>query len=259
MKESPISIRGVWSVWQRHALVYLKTWLVNCLPPLTEPRIYLFSFGLGLSPIIRDLHYHGQPVSYLQFIAPGMIALGLSFQSFFEGAYGTYIRIRYQRTWQAMLTAPLTFNDVFFGDWLWAATKGVIAGVLTGLVAYFWGVFPGTMLIASLPAIILGSLLFGAMGILTAGTVKTVDQINVPVFLVMIPMTMLAGIYFPRENLPAKISLLSSFSPLSPLVDLLRTHLAQTLNSPLLFLQLLGWTVLFAILARREIYKKIFG
>jgi lipooligosaccharide transport system permease protein len=91
MKYESISLWGVYSVWRRHAKVYQTTWLVNCLPPLSEPIIYLVAFGYGLTPLVGDITYAGQTVPYLNFIAPAMIGVGVLFQSFFEGAYGTLI------------------------------------------------------------------------------------------------------------------------------------------------------------------------
>ncbi|HBW90297.1 MAG TPA: ABC transporter, partial [Cyanobacteria bacterium UBA11149] len=101
MKSISINPWSVYSVWHRHARVYQKTWLVNSLPPLSEPIIYLVAFGYGLTPLVGDVDYNGQTVSYLKFIAPGMMGIGLLFQSFFEGSFGSFIRLSYQKTWQA--------------------------------------------------------------------------------------------------------------------------------------------------------------
>ena len=131
-----------------------------------------------------------------------MIGVGVLFQAFFEGAYGSFIRLNFQRTWNALLTAPLSFSEVFIGDWLWAATRGMIAGLITGVVTVLVGLYSWSGLLLSLPVMLLSSLLFGAMGLLTSGIVRTVDQINVPIFLLLVPMFVLCGTYFPRENLP---------------------------------------------------------
>ncbi len=105
---------GIYSVWWRHFQVYRSTWLVSMLPPLSEPLVYLLAFGYGLTPLVGEVEYLDQSISYARFIAPGMIAVGVLFQSFFEGAYGSFIRLNFQKTWQALLTAPLSFTD-FWG------------------------------------------------------------------------------------------------------------------------------------------------
>lgn len=255
---STITLWGVYSVWRRHAKVYQKTWLVNCLPPMLEPLIYLLGLGYGLTPLVGEVTYAGKTVSYLQFIAPGMIGIGVLSQSYFEGAYGTFIRLNYQKTWQALLTAPLTFTEVFLGDWIWAATRGLIAAIATGIVEIFLGLYSVGNLLISFPIICLGCLLFAAMGVLTAGVVRTIDQMNVPVFLLLVPMFTLCGTYFPRDTLPPLLGNVVSFLPLSPLVDLLRWPLGmqQFWLLPLMWMLLL--TGGFAWLAWKKIYPQLF-
>lgn len=258
MKSISVSAWGVYSVWHRHAKVYQKTWLVNSLPPLSEPLIYLVAFGYGLTPLVGDVSYQGQNISYLQFIAPGMMAIGVLFQSFFEGSFGSFLRLSYQKTWQALLTAPLSFTEVFLGDWLWAATKGAMAGLLTGIVATIWGLYSFSNLLLSVPLILFGSLLFAVLGLFTAGTVRTIDQINVPIFLFVVPMFTLCGTYFPRDTLPPVLGYLASFLPLSSLVDLLRWPLGLPNFWLLELVWLLLWIGVFSVLAWRQIYPKLF-
>ncbi|MDY6803014.1 MAG: ABC transporter permease [Cyanobacteriota bacterium] len=258
MKLDSITLWGVYSVWRRHAQVYKKTWLVNSLPPLSEPIIYLLAFGYGLSPLVGEVTYAGREISYLEFLAPGMVAVAVLFQSFVEGAYGTFLRLNYQRTWQALLTAPLTFTEVFLGDWFWAATKGVLAATITGLVAIIWGLFSGWEFLLSFPLVILGSLLFGAVGLLSAGLARTIDQMNVPLFLVLIPMFTLGGTYFPRDVLPPVLEKIAGVLPLAPLVDLLRWHLALPRGWIFSAILLLLWTTVCAVLAWRQIYPKLY-
>ena len=257
-----LSLWGIYSVWLRHARLYRRTWLINCLPPISEPVVYLLSFGFGVGPLIKTVNYRGQPVDYLTFIAPGMIAVGVLFQGFLEGAYGTFIRIRFERSWQAQLTTPLTLPEIFVGDWIWGASKGSIAGVFTGVIAVLWGIYPLQGLLQSLPLIFFGGLLFAALGMAAAGFAKTVDQINVPTFLAVVPMFAICGTYFPRDVLPAGVRTVADMLPLSLLVDLLRAPVISTAaftltQSLALILGLLAWTVLFASFAWRKNRRRV--
>ncbi len=254
-----VSPWGVYSVWRRHARVYQNTWLVNFLPPVLEPVIYLISFGYGFTPMVGELTYRGQTVTYLVFIGPAMIGLGLLFQAFFEGAYGCFLRLNFQRTWHGLLTAPLSFSEVFLGEWLWAATRGTIAGLLIGIVIVGIGLYPWYALVVSLPLIFLGGLLFGGMGLLAAGIVQTIDQINVPVFLLIVPMFTLCGTYFPIDNLPPLLRSLATVLPLSPMVSLLRWPLGLPPSWPLQLVWLVGLMMLMGYLAWRQIHRKLFG
>jgi lipooligosaccharide transport system permease protein len=130
----------------------------------------------------------------------------------------------------------------------------MIAGTLTGLIAVIWGLYSGWNLLLSLPIMLLGSLLFGAMGLFTAGSVRQIDQINIPIFLFIIPMFTLCGTYFPRSTLPSLLGHVASVLPLASLVDLLRWNLGLPSLWWLNLLWLAGLMMVFAILAARRIY-----
>ena len=253
-----VSLWGVYSVWRRHVDVYRVTWLSNLLPPMSEPVLYLFAFGAGLGPMIQNFDYLGQTVSYPQYLGPGMMAVAVLFQSFFEGAYSSYIRLTFQKTWHALLTTPLSYTDVFLGDWLWAATKGTLGGLITGLIVVLFGLYPWYALPLSIPILILGSLLFGACGLVSAGLVKTLDQVNLPTFLFILPMFTLSGTYFPRGNLPGASRWLAEALPLSPIVDFLRWPLGLPEYWPWQLLWLVSMVMLAAYWGWSAIRKKIF-
>lgn len=249
---------GVFSVWRRHAIIYSRTWLINFLPPVTEPVFYLLSFGFGLAPMVGEFTVGDTKMSYLRFIGPAMIAVGVCFQGFFESAYGSFIRLRFQRTWHGLLTGPLGFREIFLGDWAWATTKGTIAGLVTGIVVLLLGQISLQGFLFTIPIIFLGSMVFGSMGMLTAGFVKQIDQINVPVFLFMIPMFTFSGTFFPRDNMPAAISFVASLLPLSQLVDLMRLPIIYDPTWPLDLIGLLLWMTIPMFFAYRIIYRQVF-
>lgn len=255
---SAISPWGVYSVWHHNAQIYRRTLLINCIPPMTEPLLYLISFGYGLSPLIASFMYLGKPVTYMQFIAPGMVAIGVLLQAFFDGAYGVFIRIRYERRWSNMLTAPLTFDDIFLGDLFWAATKGLIAGILTSFVGIALGAYTFMELFVSLPLLVVGSILFGAVGMVSASVVTKIDQLNVPVFLVTLPMFACCGTYFPRDGLPATMRVISELLPMSWLCDLLRWRLALPPHALLQALALPLLAILLALAAHKMLFRRMF-
>ncbi len=244
---------GMFTVWRRHLRAYAKTWLVNCLPPLCEPIVYLFAFGVGLSPAVRELQYHGVRLDYPTFLAPAMVALAVVMQSYFEGAYLTYVRTRFERSWQAMLSGPLAFEDIFFGELAWGATRGLIGATATAAVGVAWGIYPWTAFILSLPVITVASLLFAACGMLTAGVIRSIDQVNVPTFIAIIPMVVIGGTYFPRDGLPASVQAVISVLPYSACVDLLRWHLAPPPHPWFLVIWLVVWMSVAAALAYRSL------
>ena len=110
----------VWKVWRRNADVFVKTIGVNFLPSLLEPIFYLLAFGFGLGGFIPEIN--GQP--YLNFIAPALVAISLMNGSFFECTYGSFVRMYYQKTFDAIVATPVSVEEVVAGELLWGATRG---------------------------------------------------------------------------------------------------------------------------------------
>lgn len=258
MTSISVSFWGIYSVWWRHFQAYRKTWLLNFIPPISEPVFYLAGFSYGLSPLIGDMTYLGEPIAYPNFITSGIMAIGLLNQAFFEGAFSSFNRLNFQKTWHALLAAPLSFTDVFLGELLWSATRGLIAGISTGIVAIVLGIYDWTHLILSLPILLLGSLLFGGFGLWIAGCMEKIDHINVPFFLFIIPMTLLSGSYFPRDVLPETLLFVVNALPLSVLIDLLRWPLGLPSGWLFSLLWLIVLTGLIIRLAAWQIYPRLF-
>ena len=94
-------------VWQRNLAVYRTSWKINFLPPFLEPLFYLIAFGVGFSGLIGNIRYGTTQVSYVSFIAPALVAINIMNNSFFESTYGSFVRMYYQKTFEAMMATPL--------------------------------------------------------------------------------------------------------------------------------------------------------
>ncbi len=249
---------GIYTVWHRNYRLFIKTFWINCVAPMSEPLIYLLGFGYGLLPLVGAVTYRGYSVDYLEFLAPGMIAVGVLFQSFYEASYGSYLRYSYQKTWHVILAGPVTFRDIFIGEWLWAATRGIVSGVITAFIASLLGAYHAPDLLISLPVIVTGSLVFSSLGLCTAGIVRKVDQINVPIFVLIVPMFVLSGTYFPMEGLPGALKVLVAVMPLAAFVDLLRWPIAVPQDWFVLGIWLVLWAALLALAGYRIFYRRMF-
>ncbi|MBM3287090.1 MAG: ABC transporter permease [Candidatus Eisenbacteria bacterium] len=209
-------------VWRRDLDVYLTTWKTNFLPPLLEPVFYVLAFGLGLGSLIGDLEYQGQRVSYLNFMAPGVVAVAIMFWSFFENTYASFVRMYYQKTFDAIIATPLLVEDVIVGEILWGTTKSILAsvimlGVLTGfgLVHYPTGLWV-------VPLAVLGGLTFACLGLIATALVPNIDSFNFPIFLLIFPMFMFSGTFFPIDILPGWARLVAWVLPLTHVSFLVR-------------------------------------
>ena len=209
-------------VWERNLAVYRKNWKISFLPPLLEPLFYLLAFGVGLAALVGDLEYRGASVSYVAFIAPALLAVNIMYNAFFETTYSSFVRMYYQKTFDAMMATPLTIDEVITGEIVWGATKSVMATLIMQTVISLFGLidYPGGLLI--LPLAFLGGLAFGAIGMYFTSLVPHIDLFNLPIFLFITPMFLFGGTFFPLETLPAWAQNLSLVFPLTHLVILTR-------------------------------------
>ncbi|MSU44071.1 MAG: ABC transporter permease, partial [Pedosphaera sp.] len=216
-----ISLRAL-QVWRRNAEVLLTTWHINLLPPLLEPVFYVSAFGYGLGALVQQVHWQGKPLSYLQFMAPGIIAVAVMFWAFFENTYSSFVRMYYQRTFDAMIATPLLVEDVIAGEWLWGATKSFFAGtVMLGMLSLFglvaWPAGLWVPLIA-----LLGGFVFAAVGLIVTALSPQIDMFNLPVFLLIFPMFLFSGTFFPLEQLPSWAQQAALALPLTHVCSLVR-------------------------------------
>lgn len=211
-----------WAVWRRNLLVYRRIWAVNFLPPLLEPLFYLFAFGLGFAGLVTDVSWHGRPMGFIQFFAPALVASTAMWQAFMETTYNAFVRMFYQKTYDAMLATPLSLEEIIVAEIVWGATRSVIAAVLMLAVVAAMGYAPSPQALAAIPIALLGGLAFGAMGMAATAVTPSIDMFNIPVFLVVTPMFLFSGTFFPVEALPAWAAGLARFMPLYHLAELTR-------------------------------------
>jgi lipooligosaccharide transport system permease protein len=209
-------------VWQRNLIVYKKTWKINFLPPLLEPLFYLVAFGVGLSTFINTVNYRGMDLPYISFITPSLLAINIMYSAFFENTYASFVRMYYQKTFDAMMATPLSVEEVITGEILWGATKSLIATVLMLAVVSMFGLVQYPEALIVLPLSFLGGMAFGSVGMFFTGIVRSIELFNLPVFLFITPMFLFSGTFFPVANLPAWAAKLALIFPLTHLVQLTR-------------------------------------
>jgi lipooligosaccharide transport system permease protein len=209
-------------VWQRNLVVYRKTWMINFLTPLLEPLFYLRAFGYGMGPLIGKVSFEGKELSYVSFITPSLLAIAMMYNAFFENTYASFVRMYYQKTFDAMMATPLSLDEVITGEIVWGATKSVIAATIMLAVVSAFGLvhYPHALLI--LPVSFLAGIAFGAIGMFFTGVVPSIETFNLPIFLFVTPMFLFSGTFFPVSGLPGWAQDLALIFPLTHLVNATR-------------------------------------
>lgn len=212
-------------VWIRYFDVFRKGLVYGLVTTFTEPLLYLFAFGYGLGGMVGEVHALGREVSYRDFIFAGIVTQTMLFQGFFEGAYGGFIRMYYQRVFQAIATTPITLSEVLWAELLWDASKATFAAVAVLLLGVAIGAFSPLGAVVALPLSFFGALIFAAMGVLVAALSRNIEEISYPQYLLVFPMFLFCGVFFPVEQLPLWLQWVAWVLPLTSLVSMARTLL----------------------------------
>jgi len=210
-------------VWRRNWDVYLQTWRINFLPPILEPVRYLLAFGAGLGALVGNVRYEGAEIGYTAFIAPGLIAVSAMNNAFFENTYSSFVRMYYQKTYDALMATPLVLEEVVLGEVLWGATASLLASAVMLAVVAAFGVLAGPSALAILPLAALGGLVFGATAMCFTAIVPRIEVFNLPVFLFVTPMFLFGGTFFPLDALPGWAHVVALALPLTHLARLIRS------------------------------------
>jgi lipooligosaccharide transport system permease protein len=236
-----LQIKRAFRVWQRHAKVYTKLYLSSIALNFVEPVLYLAALGLGVGAYVKEIN----GVPYVNFIAPGIIASSAMFAATYECSYGTYVRMTYQKTFDAILATPVNVNDLIAGEMLWGATKSVVYGTIIMIVIAIFGLVASPLLLLAIPLLFLAGLIFAEISLIFTAVVPGIDSFNYFYTLFMTPMFLFSGIFFPIENLPAIVGKIAFFTPLYHLVNICR---AFSGGKPAVALWDVAWVVAVMIL-----------
>jgi lipooligosaccharide transport system permease protein len=209
----------VWKVWHRNFDVFLKTLKVNFLPSLLEPILYLLAFGFGLGGFIPSI----QGQSYIAFIAPALVAISVMNGSFFECTFASFVRMYFQKTFDAIVATPVSVEEVVAGELLWGATRATINTTIVLSVVAAFGLVSNPLFLLVIPLAFFGGLMFASMAMCFTSLAPNIDFFNFPSFLFLTPMFFLCGTFFPLTSLPiAAQGIATAVLPLTHVVNLTR-------------------------------------
>ncbi|HNS83102.1 MAG TPA: ABC transporter permease [Methanolinea sp.] len=227
---------NAWKVWRRNWDVFFKTYRVNFLPPFIEPVLYLLAIGYGLGMFVGEI----EGIPYVLYIAPALLAISMMNSSFFECTYSSFVRMYYQKMFDAMVSTPLSIEDVIAGELLWGATRSFIyaTAMLVVLVAFGVVSLPTSLLV--IPFSFLAGLLFAGIAMCFTAITPGIDTLNYPAFLFITPMFLFSGTFFPLSVLPGPLQMFAlGVLPLAQVVTVTRSLTLASLSP--LFLYSLAW------------------
>jgi lipooligosaccharide transport system permease protein len=233
---------NAWTVWRRNLDVFLKTWRVNLVPPFIEPFLYLIALGFGLGGFVG---YIGD-VPYIDFIAPAIVAVSIMNSAFFECTYGSYVRMYYGKTFDAIIATPVSIEEVIAGELFWGATRSMIYTSLMLPVLVLFGVVDLPTSLLLIPFAFLGGLLFACIAMCFTAVTPSIDALNYPSFLFITPMLLFSGTFFPLTVLPQALQVFAyAVLPLTHVVNICR-GITLTQFSPFMLVSL-AWIAIVTI------------
>src|SRR5688572_23854499 len=218
------------SVWRRNMLVWRKLFAAAVLSNLADPLIMLFGLGYGLGALLPAV----EGMSYIAFFAAGTLCSATMLTASFESMFSGFSRMHGQKTWDAILYAPLTIDDVVAGEIMWAASKAWLSGATILAVAVVFGLAASPLVVLALPVAFLVGLAFAAVGLIMTVLARNWDFFSFYMTLVMTPMTMISGVFFPAEQLPRPVLAVAQALPLYHGVELVRPLVAGRLPDHML-------------------------
>jgi lipooligosaccharide transport system permease protein len=215
-----VSARHAFAVWRRNATMYRRTWTWNRLPNFFEPVLYLVSIGVGVGAYISKM----RGMSYIQFISPGLVCVAAMNGASFEVTYNIFVRMNYEKAYDAMLTTPLQPADIFAGEVLWAMTRSVIYGFCFYAVLLVAGLAPLPSSLWVLPVVPVTGLLFSAVGLAFTLRIRVIEFFSFYFTLFLTPLFLFSSVFFPlEERMPSGVLWVAEILPLLHPVRLART------------------------------------
>jgi len=237
---SRVSVPHAVAVWRRNLAMYRRTWMLNILPNFFEPVLYLAAMGVGVGSYITQMG----GTSYVGFLAPGLVCVAAMNGASFEVTYNVYVRMNFEKAYDAMLTTPVEPEDVLLGEVLWAVTRASLYGGCFFVAVVAFGLAPLPAALWVVPVIPLAGLLFASIGIAFSLRAANIDIFSFYFTLFLTPLFLFSDIFFPlKDRLAGTWLWVAEILPLLHPVRLAR-HAFRGVLDPVLV-----WDVAYCLLA----------
>ncbi|WP_309681926.1 ABC transporter permease [Polaromonas sp.] len=212
----------------RNLLVWRKLAIPSLVGNIAEPLMWLVAFGYGMGALVGEVSVGAAAaggaakVPNILFLASGSICMSAMNAASFEALYSAFSRMHVQKTWDGIMNAPVSLDSVLLAEMLWAAFKALftvtaILGVMLAL-----GISHSPKLLLAWPILLLVGMMFSCIALIFNALAKGYDFFTYYFTLVLTPMMFLSGVFFPREQLPTVVRIISDWLPLTNAVEIVR-------------------------------------
>ena len=202
----------------REVINYSSYWRGSTFSATLEPTVYLLAFGFGFGTLVSEV----SGFRYVEFVGTGIVATAVLFSSVFPAMFGTFVKYQFQRTYDAILAAPVDTEELVTGEALWIATRAGVYGCFPMLVAMAFGLDPSWGMLAVPFINFVAGFGWAAFGICIAAFLKSIDNFSYVTSGIITPLFLVAGTFFPIDGLPEWAQIAAQVNPLYHLVELVR-------------------------------------
>jgi lipooligosaccharide transport system permease protein len=202
----------------RELVNYSSYWRSSTFTSTVEPTIYLLAFGFGFGSLVSTIGGY----EYVEFVGTGTVATAVLFSSAFPAMFGTFVKYKFQRTYDAILAAPVDTEELVTAEALWISTRAGVYGCVPLLVALLFGLDPAWGMLTVPGVAFVAGFGWACFGIAVAGFASSIENFNYVVSAVLTPLFLVAGTFFPLDALPEWAQMLANLNPLHHCVELVR-------------------------------------
>lgn len=211
-----------WPVFRRNLLVWRKLAIPSLIGNIAEPLIWLVAFGYGMGALVGRVRVEGLEVPYILFLASGSICMSAMNAATFEALYSAFSRMHVQKTWDGIMNAPVSLDDIVMAEMLWAAYKAIFTVTAILIVMLALNISHSPKLLVAWLVLAAAGITFSCIALIFNALAKGYDFFTYYFTLFLTPMMFLSGVFFPREQLPEVVRLVAEWLPLSAAVELVR-------------------------------------
>jgi lipooligosaccharide transport system permease protein len=213
-----LELPAITGVMVRDLINYSSYWRSSTISSTVEPTIYLLAFGFGFGSLVSKVGGH----DYVDFVGTGTVATAVLFSSAFPAMFGTFVKYKFQRTYDAILAAPVDTEELVTAEALWIATRAGVYGCVPMLVAICFGLNPAWGMLTVPGIAFIAGFGWACFGIMIAGLLNSIENFSYVTSIVLTPLFLVAGTFFPLSNLPRWAQIAGDFNPLHHCVELVR-------------------------------------
>ena len=244
---------------ERNILVYRHQWIV-ILSGVAEPIFYLIGIGMGLGGLVRTVALpDGRAISYTAYVAPALLATAAMNGAVFETIFNVFFKLNFRKTYDGILATPMGISEIAIGEMLWALMRASLYAVSMLVLMAALGLILSPWALLTLPVTLFVAATFSATGLAGTAFLRTVQDFDIPMGLIVMPMFLFSGTFFPISAYPMPIQVFMQATPLFHSISLIRglTTGLMGLEQVWDFAYLVGFFSLAMKIAMRRMERKL--